>query len=405
MKGFRWWGAVFFLVLFFLCSGLPASAQFGTHRQTRSPGEPQGSSGIDLTGLRSQEPLVYEPFDEDLERWTTGNVARTSVALRDGMLRIRLRRGVASAAAFAGLALDDFLLEVTATHRAGTPDYTATVLFRVQSQAAFYAFQVRGNGETAVSRMLDGAPVFLARPAFSQAVHTGPGTSNRLGILAEGASLTFLVNDVAVHTLHDDAGGHGMLGLGASVFGEEGAEMAYDDLRVWALGEGPITPAPMPQPLPTAVPAATVAPTVIAATPTPLPTPLPTPSSTPSPTPTRPPALEDLPLDWSRLEADFYISNIRLFERTQPHSEATVATVTFDVKAKRDLGIFVYLANFYDANDDVLVNAGVTFTLDPGAFGLTDGIGGWNAGAYGKAELALPGSLSRVVRIGFVRAF
>lgn len=64
-----------------------------------------------------------------------------------------------------------------------------------------------------------------------------------------------------------------------------------------------------------------------------------------------------------------------------------------------------YLANFYDANDDVLVNAGVTFTLDPGAFGLTDGIGGWNAGAYGKAELALPGSLSRVVRIGFVRAF
>lgn len=403
MKGLRWWGAAVLLVLLCLSRAAPANAQFGTHRQTRSPSETQAPSGIDLTALRSQEPLVYEPFDEDLERWTTGNTARTSTAVRDGALHMRLRRGGASAAAFAGLDLGDFLLEVTATHRAGTPDYTAGILFRVQDEAAFYAFQVRGNGETAVSRVVDGAPVFLAAPAFSGAVHTGQGASNRLGVLAEGASLTFLVNDVTVHTLQDNALRHGMSGLGASVFGEEGAEMAYDDLRVWALGAPVVTGTPLPQlqPLPTAVPAATATATVVAATPTPLPTA--TPSPTPSPTPGR--TLEDLPLDWSRLETDFAISNIRLIERTQPNSEATYPTLTFDVKAKRDLGIFVYLANFYDANGDVLVNAGITFTLDPGSFGLMDGMGGWNTGAYGKAELVLPGSLSRVESIGFVRAF
>jgi hypothetical protein len=402
MKGFRWWGATLLLVLLFLYSAAPVSAQFRTHRQTRPPvGLP-----VDLAALRGQEPLVHEPFDEDLERWTTGNTARTSVALRDGMLRIRLRSGGVSAAAFAGLDLDDFLLEATAAHRSGTPDYTAAILFRVQGEAAFYAFQVRGNGETAVSLVLDGPPDYLARPAFSEAVHTGEGASNRLGILAEGARLTFLVNDVAVHTLDDEALTHGVMGLGASVFGQEGAEMTFDDLRVWELGRSmPGAPALTAPPSPTAVPAATAASTAVAATPTPMPTPMPTATPTPSPTPTRPLMLEDLPFDWSGLETAFVISNIRLIERKQPSSEATYAAVTFDVKAKTDLGIFVYMANFYEENGDVLVNADVKFTLDAASYGLLDAIGGWNTGAYGKAELLLPGSLSRVERIGFVRAF
>lgn len=404
MKAFRWGSVAVFLVLLFLCSAAPATAQLGTRRQTQTDPKPPRPAGSRLAALRSQEPLVAEPFAEDLERWTTGNTAAASVALREGALRIRLRRGGASAAAFAGLDLDDFLLEVTATHLAGTTDYTAAVLFRVQGEAALYAFQVRSNGETAVSRVLDGEPVFLARPAFSEAVHTGPGASNRLGILADGASLTFWVNDVAVHTLEDEALGHGMVGLAASVFGQEGAEMAYDDLRVWSAGEA-AAPTAVPLSRPTAEPAASATP----GPPTPMPvaTPLPTATATPtpSPTPARARTLEDLPFDWSRLEADFVLSNIRLVERKQPNSEATYAGVTFDVRAKADLGIFVYMVNFYDANGEVLVNADVKFTLDAGSFALTDGMGGWKSGAFGKAELLLPGSLSRVERIGFMRAF
>ena len=146
MKGFRWWGVALLFVLSFLSSTSPATAPFIGRRQARRVNDP----AADIAALRDQDPLVYESFAEDLDRWMTGNTARSSTAIEQGVLRIRLKRGATSAAAFTGLDLDNFLLEVTAIHRAGPPDYTATVLFRIQDEAAFYAFQVRGTGETAL---------------------------------------------------------------------------------------------------------------------------------------------------------------------------------------------------------------------------------------------------------------
>ncbi|RIK35880.1 MAG: hypothetical protein DCC57_22935 [Chloroflexi bacterium] len=341
-----------------------------------------------VAALRDQDPWVYEPFTEDLERWTTGNTARSSVAIQEGVLRIRLKRGGASAAAFTGLALDNFLLELTATHHAGSADYIATVLFRIQDPATLYAFQLRGTGEVAISRVLAGQPAYLAPPATWDAIQTGAGASNRLGILADGAMLTFLVNDTVVYTLTDDAIQRGTLGLGLSVFGQESAEIAYRPTR---------------EPAPSAVPESPTAAPPVASTATPAPTSASTPTATP--VQARPLTLDDLPFDWSGLEANFIVSNIRLNERTLPGSTATYMAVVFDVEAKSDLGLFVYMANFYDASGEMLNNVPVEFSLDPAALGFADMLGGWNSGAYGRAVVQLPGSLSRVHTIRFVRIF
>lgn len=392
MKTFRWW-SVALLLLLLLNSASVATAQSIRRRQA----QPDVDLLASIAALRSQTPLASESFTEDLDRWTTGNTARSAVAIQDGMLRIRLKRGGVSAVAFTGLALDDFLLEFSATHLGGASDCATSILFRIQDAAALYAFQVRSTGEFAVSRVLDRETVYLVPPTASGAIHTEPGASNRLGVLADGATLTFLLNDAIVHTLVDDAIERGMIGLGASSFGSDGAEITFDDLTVWSLGElPPVTPTPTGRPIPT--------PTLVpAATATPAPTPLPT--YTPTPTPTRSLTLEDLPVDWSRLEQDFILSNIRLEERKQFSTSAPYMVLVFDVEAKSDLGHFVYMANFYDAEGGLLVNAGMDFTLAPGAFGRMTMDGGWGAGAYGTAEVQLPGSLGRVHSIRFERIF
>jgi hypothetical protein len=198
--------------------------------------------------------------------------------------------------------------------------------------------------------------------------------------------------------VEDAAISRGMIGLAASVAGGDGAEVAFDNLHLWRLplDEAAAEPAPA---TPTG-PAPGLSPQTPTLTPTPLPTPTststpgPSPTFTPRPTP-RPLTLEGLGLDWSVLEENFILLDVRLEDRTAPGGDDYKAIV-FDVEAIDDVGYVAYVATFRDADGDYLDGAVAEFTLAPGYEDMVDVIGGWVAGARGEIVFRLPGGTSRI---------
>jgi hypothetical protein len=104
------------------------------------------------------------------------------------------------------------------------------------------------------------------------------------------------------------------------------------------------------------------------------------------------------------LEADFEISNVRLVEESAG-SGINTSFLVFDVTARQDLGIFIYMAAFNDDEGELLDSAELEFQIAPDAVALTDFMGGWTAGAYGTVRMQLPLRMTGVVSIDFERFF
>jgi hypothetical protein len=133
-----------------------------------------------------------------------------------------------------GRVFGDFVLEVDTWQRAGPPESSYGILFRVQEDGQFYRFDITGNGLYMIERRgLDGSwtrllPDWTPSPAIGQ----GLNVANRLKVIAAGPSLTFYANDVLLTQLTDDTLAAGGIALDAGTFGGANLQASFDNLTV-----------------------------------------------------------------------------------------------------------------------------------------------------------------------------
>ncbi|CUS02253.2 conserved protein of unknown function [Candidatus Promineifilum breve] len=129
---------------------------------------------------------------------------------------------------------DDFVLEVETWQRAGAPESSFGVLFRVQEDKQFYRFDITGNGLFMVERRhADGTWTRLV-PDWTptSALNQGLNVANRLKIIAAGPTLTFYANDVLLTQVVDDTLAAGGIALDAGTFGGGDLQVSFDNLTI-----------------------------------------------------------------------------------------------------------------------------------------------------------------------------
>ena len=165
----------------------------------------------------------------------------------------------------------DFYVETDLTDVAGLADAETGLAFRVVDSDNYYYFTISGAGSYRLYRMSDGEWHTLVDWTNALAIRTAPGATNRLGVLAQGASISLFVNDQLLTTVTDDVLSRGGIGPVVGTFTGAGgdAEIAFDNFSLWSLDPAPVaTPAATPRPTarptahPTALPLPSVVPTV-----------------------------------------------------------------------------------------------------------------------------------------------
>ncbi|MCB9422449.1 MAG: hypothetical protein H6667_21785 [Ardenticatenaceae bacterium] len=128
----------------------------------------------------------------------------------------------------------DFALEVDATQLGGDLESSYGLLFRMQNPGQFYRFDITGSGMYVVERHNgDGTWTrFLDDWTESEAIKQGLSVTNRLKVVAQGATLSFYVNDQLLNQFNDASYAAGQIALDAGTFGHGGLKVAFDNLVV-----------------------------------------------------------------------------------------------------------------------------------------------------------------------------
>ncbi len=134
----------------------------------------------------------------------------------------------------------DFVVEVDGRQRAGQPDSSYGVLFRVQDAQRFYRFSITANGLYVIERHnADGSWTRLVQEWLpSTAINQGLNVANRLKVIANGPEFTFFVNDILLQQLSDPTYDSGAIALSAGTFGGGNLQVSFDDLVVYGYEPG-----------------------------------------------------------------------------------------------------------------------------------------------------------------------
>jgi hypothetical protein len=216
----------------------------------------QQDSGEDAVGrvevIRAGMPSIHYPFNVDdgsLDTESDEDVRRTFAA---GTYRVRV--DVSETIGWSELESEasDFYAEVATYHLDGPLDNELGMLFRYADDDNFYFFAVTSDGYYRLDQQVDGEWVTVIDWQASDAINTGEGSYNLVGLLTEGTSVTLLVNDTVLESVTIDSGPGAGLALGVGTFDDGGVEIAFEDLKLWQLDGGDsgevVTPEPTETP-------------------------------------------------------------------------------------------------------------------------------------------------------------
>lgn len=185
--------------------------------------------------LAACAPAATTSWSDDFSSpgsWLAESDTAAQVGVQNGALRIFVAVPNQLAWTVAGRDLGDFHLTVEATQVGGPDDNEYGVLARVQDSRNFYRFSISGDGYFMISKFVDGGAEPLSGGWMpSPAIRLGQAT-NVVEVVADGATLTLIVNGEQLAQVDDGQFAHGDIGLYAGSFYEGGVEVSFDNLRV-----------------------------------------------------------------------------------------------------------------------------------------------------------------------------
>lgn len=209
------------LLVLAACGQLPLP---GAERTNPDEGEPTGSLRDEFVPGRTGNWLLEQ--DE----------VGSSTLVNDQLLITVAAPNTLQYAALDDRLFSDFVLEVDAWQRAGPPESSYGVLFRLQDDGRFYRFDITSNGLFMIERRnADGTwarliPEWTATAAINQ----GLNVANRLKVIAAGSEMAFYVNDILLIQLSDPTLTEGRIALDAGSFAGNTLQVAFDNLSVTA---------------------------------------------------------------------------------------------------------------------------------------------------------------------------
>ena len=127
----------------------------------------------------------------------------------------------------------DVQIDVDVKHEAGTNNLSAGgLVFRLGNGSNTYVFEIGPHGLFYIGKVVAGTWTALMTWTASAAIHQGVA-ENHLTVLADGASLTFLINGTEVAELTDSSHSTGRVGVCVDAFDPDvDAEKSFDNLVV-----------------------------------------------------------------------------------------------------------------------------------------------------------------------------
>ena len=205
-------------------------------------------------------------FDSFSEDWSLSQGRLNSEILASGLLRVEVGEVDSLPFAQASPHFGDFDVRVDTNVVDGPENNGFGLIFRLQTRDNtapgdddFYLFEISSDGYYRVLRSLSGVQKELSTWVPSEHIHTGLGKQNVLGLLANGDTFQFFVNNVLLSlcipddpegistfpatgecvggkmldTLVDNTIATGQIGLAAQSFDVEGVVVDFDNLVIY----------------------------------------------------------------------------------------------------------------------------------------------------------------------------
>ncbi len=188
-----------------------------------------------LAEIRAEDPTFSDDFRRDRGVWDMDSDDEVTRKIAAGTYRLLVATPNLLAWSNADVEFADFLLDLDTTHQGGPLDNEFGVVFRYVDEDNYYLFSISSDGYYRLRKQIDNEWETIFGWLPSEAIEIGEGSDNHITILAEGAQLTFLVNDVLLEQIEDDTFDFGGFGLAVGTFDEGDVEIAFDNLQVWEM--------------------------------------------------------------------------------------------------------------------------------------------------------------------------
>jgi hypothetical protein len=192
---------------------------------------------VRLQEVKETDPDFSDDFRRDNGVWSNESDERATYAVERRAYQVEIAEENWIGWSFPQPAIDlapaDFLVEVDVDHVAGPLNGEAGLVFRFVDEKNFYLFAANHDGQYILQKQVGGEWQTIVDWTTTDELVSGEGASNRMGVLAEGATLTLLINDRAITQLEDESFTAGSIGLAAGTFADAGLQVAFDNFDLW----------------------------------------------------------------------------------------------------------------------------------------------------------------------------
>jgi hypothetical protein len=178
--------------------------------------------------------VLYEETwsDPDTTAWTLGDTTSATKSIEGGRYHVLVKENTTLAywnddeGPFS-----DVQIDVDVKHEAGANvDAASGLVFRLGSIDDFYLFQLSPVGSFRILKWVSAVSAVVQTWTASAAINTGMA-ENHLTVLADGTSLTFLINDTQVAEIVDTSLSNGYVGVSVQAWNPN-VEESFDNLSV-----------------------------------------------------------------------------------------------------------------------------------------------------------------------------
>lgn len=134
-----------------------------------------------------------------------------------------------------GDGISDFDMAVDATMTAGPPNAEFGIRFRQSAPDDHLLFSISPSGFYRLARVSDRSYSSLVPWTRDERIRTGVGATNRLRVVADGATITGFINGEQVLTYSDEQPASGQLTLGLVTFEQGGLAVRFDNIEGFAM--------------------------------------------------------------------------------------------------------------------------------------------------------------------------
>jgi hypothetical protein len=180
--------------------------------------------------------LFNETFDPKVYYWGVGVTGFSRSRITDGALEMSLKNRNAVVWLFAGVPdIQDFFAMITVTSPNCDGGDHFGLNFRAVNDGTQLLFGITCDGRYRLQERQNGAARLLVLPTPSDAVKTGPGAVNELGVRGEGKQISLYVNRQFLTRVEVTALTKGRFGAYANSAATADLTARFDNFIAWGM--------------------------------------------------------------------------------------------------------------------------------------------------------------------------